>query len=58
LAGTAVARLTLFDARGFPLYRAARLEGEAAGLESLEARRLVAFEAADAFLTTLGSRQV
>lgn len=53
-----MARLTLFDARGFPLYRAARLEGEAAGLESLEARRLVAFEAADAFLTTLGSRQV
>jgi outer membrane protein TolC len=55
---TALARVTLFDARGFPLYRAARLEGEAAELEALEARRLVAFEAADAFLTTLGSQQV
>ena len=58
LGATAVARVTLFDARGFPLYRAARLEGEAAQLESLEARRLVGFEAADAFLTTLGSQQV
>ena len=58
LSGTVVARVALFDARGFPLYRAARLEGEAAGLESLEARRLVGFEAADAFLTTLGSQQV
>jgi outer membrane protein TolC len=58
LGATAVARVTLFDARGFPLYRAARLEGEAAELESLEARRLVGFEAADAFLTTLGSQQV
>ncbi|HEX8698414.1 MAG TPA: TolC family protein [Myxococcaceae bacterium] len=58
LGATAMARVTLFDARGFPLYRAARLEGEAAELESREARRLVGFEAADAFLTTLGNQQV
>lgn len=58
LGATATARLTLFDARGFPLYRAARLEGEAAELEARESRRLVAFEAADAFLTTLGTQQV
>ncbi|MDY7231037.1 TolC family protein [Hyalangium rubrum] len=58
LGATAVARMSLFDARGFPLYRAARLEGEAAELESREERRLVAFEAADAFLTTLGTQQV
>ncbi len=58
LGASAVARLTLFDARGFPLYRAARLEGEAAELDAREARRLVGFEAADAFLTTLGSQQV
>lgn len=58
LGATAAARMTLFDARGFPLYRAARLEGEAAELESREQRRLVGFEAADAFLTTLGAQQV
>jgi outer membrane protein TolC len=58
LGATAIARMALFDARGFPLYRAARLEGEAAELDAREARRLVAFEAADAFLTTLGNQQV
>ncbi|MBN1203387.1 MAG: TolC family protein [Myxococcaceae bacterium] len=58
LGATATARVALFDARGFPLYRAARLEGEAAELDAREARRLVAFEAADAFLTTLGNQQV
>jgi outer membrane protein TolC len=58
LGATATARLALFDARGLPLYRAARLEGEASELDAREARRLVAFEAADAFLTTLGNQQV
>ncbi len=58
LNSTATARMALFDARGFPLYRAARLEGEAAELDAREARRLVGFEAADAFLTTLGNQQV
>ncbi len=58
LAATAQARVTLFDARGFPLYRAARLEGEAAELEARQERRLISFEAADAFLTTLGTQQV
>ncbi|WP_224363274.1 TolC family protein [Hyalangium versicolor] len=58
LGATAVARMTVFDARGFPLYRAAKLQGQAAGLDAREARRLVAFEAADAFLATLGAQQV
>jgi outer membrane protein TolC len=58
LGATATARAVLFDARGFPLYRAAQLQGEAAGLDAREARRLVAFEAADAFLTTLSAQQV
>jgi len=58
LGATATARMPLFDARGFPLYRAARLEGEAAQLDARESRRLVGFEAADAFLTTLGNQQV
>ncbi len=58
LGASATARMTLFDARGFPLYRAAKLEGDAARLDAREARRLVAFEAADAFLATLGAQQV
>lgn len=58
LGTTATARWTLFDARGFPLLRAARLEGEAAGLEARDARRQVGFEAAQAFLTTLNAQQV
>jgi outer membrane protein len=53
-----VARVTLFDARGFPLYRAARLEGEASGLDAVEARRQVSFEAANAFLVSLADQQV
>ncbi|QSQ25901.1 TolC family protein [Pyxidicoccus parkwayensis] len=53
-----VARVTLFDARGFPLYRAAKLEGEASKLDSVEARRQVGFEAANAFLTSLADQQV
>ncbi|MFY2558767.1 TolC family protein [Corallococcus terminator] len=53
-----VARMMLFDARGFPLYRAARLEGEAVGLEAVEARRQISFEAANAFLITLQEQQV
>ena len=58
LGATATARVQLFDARGFPLYRQARLEGQAAELDAREARRLVGFEAADAFLSTLGNQQV
>jgi len=58
LGATATARMSLFDARGYPLYRAARLEGAAAELDAREARRVVAFEAADAFLSTLGNQQV
>lgn len=58
LGATATARVSLLDARGFPLYRQARLEGQAAELDAREARRLVGFEAADAFLSTLGNQQV
>ncbi|MCP3138144.1 TolC family protein [Pyxidicoccus xibeiensis] len=53
-----VARITLFDARGFPLYRAARLEGEASELDAVEVRRQVSFEAANAFLISLADQQV
>ncbi len=58
LGGTAVARITLFDARGFPLYQAAKRDSEATGQDALETRRQVGFQAANAFLATLGSEQV
>lgn len=53
-----VASMPLFDARGIFLYRAARREGDAAGLEAVEARRQIGFEAANAFLSTLAQEQV
>lgn len=58
LAAVATARMALFDARGFPLYRAAKLDSRASEAEAREARRLVGFEAADAFLATLNFQQV
>ncbi|XXF81596.1 TolC family protein [Myxococcaceae bacterium GXIMD 01537] len=58
LNGSAVARVVLFDARGFPLYQAAKLEGEAARFDAVQSRRQVGFEAAGAFLATLGNQQV
>jgi outer membrane protein TolC len=48
----------LFDARLFPLYRAARLGRDAARFEALDIRRRVGFTAADAFLAALTQDQV
>jgi outer membrane protein TolC len=48
----------LLDARLFPLYRQARLEGESASLLAENTRRELGFEAADAFLGVLGQEQV
>jgi outer membrane protein TolC len=56
--GTVTANLTLFDGRGIPLYRAARLARSAAELDRDESRRQVAFEAAGAYLSTLGLQAV
>jgi outer membrane protein TolC len=50
--------LPLFDGRLFPLYRQAKLEGEDAALTAAEERRLLGYEAADAFLMVLGQQQV
>jgi outer membrane protein TolC len=58
LAPRATAVLTLFDPRALPLYRAARRERDAADLSAREERRLLGFEAADAFLRTLSAEQV
>lgn len=55
---TVSANLVLFDGRGIPLYRAASLARSAAALERDETRRQVAFEAAGAFLSTLGLQAV
>ncbi|WP_407755438.1 TolC family protein [Archangium sp.] len=58
LGGSAIARITLFDARGFPLYEAAKRDKEATALDAVETRRQVAFQAANAFLSALGLQQV
>ena len=49
---------TIFDARAFPLYRQARLERERVRLDAADERRLISFEAADSFITTLSFEQL
>jgi outer membrane protein TolC len=58
LSPTATMALNIFDARAFPLYRMARQEREATRLSSADDRRLLAFDAAGAFLTALSAEQV
>lgn len=50
--------VTIFDARSIPLYRQARLDSEAARFEELDDKRLIAFDAAAAYVATLGLEQV
>ncbi len=57
-AATATLGVTLFNGSLFPQYRAAVREAEATSLESQDDRRLLAFEAADAYLLTLSAQQV
>jgi len=49
---------TLFDARAIPLYRQAQVMFEASGFDARQERRLVGYEAADAYLLTLGFEAV
>lgn len=49
---------TLFDARAFPLYRQAKLLRDAGRLDALQQRRMLAYEAAGAYLATLGFEAV
>jgi len=58
LAGQVMVTQPLFDARLFPLYRQASLENEASKLSYAEQRRLIGFEAADAFLMVLRAEEV
>jgi outer membrane protein TolC len=57
---SAAALLTqpVFDARSFPIYRQIRFEREAARYDAADARRLLGFDAAAAFLSTLSYEQV
>src|SRR5688572_28047457 len=54
----AVINQTVFDARAFPLYRYSRLLRDSATFGAAEDKRLLAFEAAGAFITTLSLEQV
>ena len=58
LSATANVTQTIFDARAFPLYRYARLLSEATRLGSGNDKRIVAFDAAEAFILTLSQQRV
>lgn len=55
---TALLTQTVFDARVFPLYRQQRFERDAALLSADDSKRLLGFDAAITFLTTLSFEQV
>lgn len=58
LSAAALLTQPLFDARVFPLYRMQRFERDAARLNADESKRLLGFDAAATFLTTLSFEQV
>ena len=58
LSGSLALNMALFDGRGIPLLRAARLERDASELDRLEVRRRLAIDAASAYLATLGTQAV
>jgi len=57
-AGNLTASMLLFDARSIPLYRQTLHETRAARHTATDDLRLLGFEAADAFLATIGREQV
>lgn len=58
LNGNATISQVLFDARSLPLLRQARYSFQSTQFASADQRRRVGYEAADAFLITLGQQQV
>lgn len=58
LAGVISLNMTLFDAVGIPGYRNIRFERDAQRYASADAKRQLAFEASNAYLSTLGIDQV
>lgn len=55
---TALLTQTLFDARVFPLYRQQRFDRDAVRLSAEDSKRLLGFDAAATFLSTLSFEQV
>jgi outer membrane protein TolC len=58
VAASALVTQPIFEPRAFPLMRMARFERDAARFGATESKRLVGFDAAAAFLTTLSFEQV
>ncbi|MBX5481306.1 MAG: TolC family protein [Myxococcaceae bacterium] len=58
LVATGAINVTIFDGSAIPVWRAAVQEAAASADDARNEARLVAFEAADAFLQTLGAEQV
>lgn len=58
LSTSALLTQPVFDARAFPLYRAQRFERDATRLTAVETKRLIGYDAAATFLTTLSFEQV
>jgi outer membrane protein TolC len=58
LSASALVTQPLFDARVFPLYRQQRFERDAARLSADDSKRVLGFDAAVSFLTTLSFEQV
>jgi len=58
LSAAALLTQPLFDARAFPLMRFARGLRDASRLSAADAKRILAFDAADAFIVTLSFEQV
>jgi outer membrane protein TolC len=58
LEGRATVEQRIFEARAFPAYRQARLARDAEQYAASDTKRLLAFDAAEAFLATLGAGEV
>jgi outer membrane protein TolC len=58
LAGVISLNLTVFDSLGIPTYRNARFERDSQRYASADAKRQLAFEVSNAYLSTLGVDQV
>jgi outer membrane protein TolC len=58
LTGALALKTTLFDASSIPLYRQALRERQAVHFGAAEGKRILAFDAAAAFLSVLGSERV
>lgn len=58
LLGSTSLSLAVFDPRAIPLYRQAARDEDAAALQAAEDKRRLGFEAADAYLITIGLEQI